>query len=115
MDSRGHDAFLLCGSCPIHGDEDQGQMESYFVHLAMDLFEMEGGCPQKPIYEIRSPLLGRIYVLLDKEYFPGGSSSSRSTIARRRMSASSLPRRTVRNSTSSGSITTTWLKGLRRS
>jgi putative alpha-1,2-mannosidase len=26
------------------GDEDQGQMGSYFVLMAMGLFEMDGGC-----------------------------------------------------------------------
>jgi predicted alpha-1,2-mannosidase len=53
------------------GDEDQGQMGSYFVLLAMGLFEMDGGCSQKPIYEIGSPLFSRIVVHLDKRYYPG--------------------------------------------
>jgi len=53
------------------GDEDQGQMGSYFVMMAMGLFEMDGGCSQKPIYEIGSPLFSRIVVHLDKKYYPG--------------------------------------------
>ena len=41
------------------GDEDLGQMGSCFVMMAMGLFEMDGGCSQKPIYEIGSPLFSR--------------------------------------------------------
>ena len=53
------------------GDEDQGQMGSYFVMMAMGLFEMDGGCSLKPLYEISSPLFRRTVIHLDKNYFPG--------------------------------------------
>jgi predicted alpha-1,2-mannosidase len=53
------------------GDEDQGQMGSYFVMMAMGLFEMDGGCSPKPIYEIGSPLFSRIVIHLDRKYYPG--------------------------------------------
>jgi predicted alpha-1,2-mannosidase len=53
------------------GDEDQGQMGSYFVMMSMGLFEMDGGCSLKPLYEISSPLFDRIVIHLDKNYFPG--------------------------------------------
>jgi predicted alpha-1,2-mannosidase len=53
------------------GDEDQGQMGSYCVMLSMGLFEMDGGCSLKPIYEIGSPLFDRIVIHLDKKYYPG--------------------------------------------
>jgi predicted alpha-1,2-mannosidase len=53
------------------GDEDQGQMGAYFVMMAMGLFEMDGGCSMKPIYEIGSPLFRRIVVHLDRKYYPG--------------------------------------------
>jgi len=53
------------------GDEDQGQMGSYFVLMAMGLFEMDGGCSRNPIYEIGSPLFSRIAVHLDSKYYPG--------------------------------------------
>jgi predicted alpha-1,2-mannosidase len=53
------------------GDEDQGQMGSYFVMMAMGLFEMDGGCSPKPIYEIGSPLFERIVIHLDRKYYPG--------------------------------------------
>jgi predicted alpha-1,2-mannosidase len=53
------------------GDEDEGQMGSFFVLMAMGLFEMDGGCSTKPIYEIGSPLFNRIVVHLDRKYYPG--------------------------------------------
>jgi putative alpha-1,2-mannosidase len=53
------------------GDEDEGQMGSFFALMAMGLFEMDGGCSTKPIYEIGSPLFSRIAVHLDKSYYPG--------------------------------------------
>ena len=53
------------------GDEDQGQMASFFVMMSMGLFEMDGGCSTKPIYEIGSPLFDRIVIHLDKTYYPG--------------------------------------------
>jgi putative alpha-1,2-mannosidase len=37
----------------------------------MCLFEMDGGCSEKPIYEIGSPLFSRIIVHLDRKYYPG--------------------------------------------
>ena len=53
------------------GDEDEGQMGSFFVMMAMGLFEMDGGCSIKPIYEIGSPLFSRIVIHLDRKYYPG--------------------------------------------
>lgn len=53
------------------GDEDQGQMGSFFVMMSMGLFEMDGGCSIKPIYEIGSPLFSRIVIHLDRKYYPG--------------------------------------------
>jgi putative alpha-1,2-mannosidase len=53
------------------GDEDQGQMGSFFVLMAIGLFEMDGGCSEKPIYEIGSPLFSRVVVHLDQKYYPG--------------------------------------------
>jgi len=53
------------------GDEDQGQMGAWFVMAAMGLFEMDGGCAVKPIYEIGSPLFDRIVIRLDRKYYPG--------------------------------------------
>ena len=53
------------------GDEDEGQMGSFFVMMAMGLFEMDGGCSTKPIYEIGSPLFCRIVIHLDRKYYTG--------------------------------------------
>ena len=53
------------------GDEDEGQMGSFFVMMAMGFFEMDGGCSTKPIYEIGSPLFDRIVIRLDRKYYPG--------------------------------------------
>ena len=54
------------------GDEDQGQMGAWYVMAAMGLFEMDGGCATKPIYEIGSPLFERVTIHLDPNYYPGG-------------------------------------------
>ena len=53
------------------GDEDEGQMGSFFVMMAIGLFEMDGGCSTKPIYEIGSPLFDRIVIHLDRKFYPG--------------------------------------------
>lgn len=39
--------------------------------MAMGLFEMDGGCSTKPIYEIGGPLFSRIVIHLDRKYYPG--------------------------------------------
>ncbi len=46
------------------GDEDQGQMSSWFVMSAIGLFEMDGGCRPHPVYEISAPLYPKITVHL---------------------------------------------------
>jgi len=53
------------------GDEDQGQLSAWYVMSAMGLFEMDGGCGQKPIYEIGSPVFDRVVIHLDPKYYPG--------------------------------------------
>lgn len=62
------------GSTPYHGwegDEDEGQMGSWFVMTAMGLFEMEGGCEVEPMVNITSPLFNKITVNLDNKYYKG--------------------------------------------
>lgn len=62
------------GSTPndgYQGDEDEGQMSSWFVMSAMGLFEMDGGTTDKPIYEIGSPLFNKTTIHLDKNYYSG--------------------------------------------
>ncbi|MGH7941052.1 MAG: GH92 family glycosyl hydrolase [Limisphaerales bacterium] len=53
------------------GDEDQGQMASWFIMCAMGLFQTDGGCRLDPIYEIASPLYPRITIHLSKKYYHG--------------------------------------------
>ncbi|OQP45297.1 alpha-1,2-mannosidase [Niastella yeongjuensis] len=53
------------------GDEDEGQMGSWFVMSAMGLFETDGGTSTQPIYEIGSPLFNKITIQLDQQYYPG--------------------------------------------
>ncbi|MGB2823903.1 MAG: glycoside hydrolase family 92 protein, partial [Phycisphaerae bacterium] len=55
------------------GDEDQGQMGAWYVMSAMGLFEMDGGCAVRPIYEIGSPIFDRVVIRLDPKYYKGGT------------------------------------------
>lgn len=62
------------GSTPYHGwlgDEDEGQMGSWFVMTAMGLFETDGGASTKPFYEIGSPLFNKTTITLDNKYYKG--------------------------------------------
>jgi predicted alpha-1,2-mannosidase len=53
------------------GDDDQGQMSSWFVMASMGLFEMDGGCRPHPIYEISAPLYSRSTLHLSPKYYGG--------------------------------------------
>ncbi|HEY1786737.1 MAG TPA: GH92 family glycosyl hydrolase [Verrucomicrobiae bacterium] len=53
------------------GDEDQGQMASWFLISAMGLVQTDGGCRTDPIYEIASPLYPKIVIHLSKKYYSG--------------------------------------------
>jgi len=62
------------GDTPYHGwegDEDEGQMSSWFVMSAMGLFEMNGGVTANSQLEITSPLFDRITIALDNRYYKG--------------------------------------------
>ena len=62
------------GDDPIDGwpgDEDQGQGGAWFVMSAMGLFQTDGGCRVRPIYEIGSPLFDRVTIHLDPRYYKG--------------------------------------------
>ncbi|WP_411031228.1 GH92 family glycosyl hydrolase [Spongiimicrobium sp. 3-5] len=64
------------GNDPIggwKGDEDQGQMGSWYVMSAMGLFQMDGGTSINPIYEIGSPQFKKLTISLDKAYYPGNT------------------------------------------
>lgn len=53
------------------GDEDLGQMSSWFVMSAIGLFQMDGGCSLVPAYELGSPRFTKIVLNLDKKYGRG--------------------------------------------
>ena len=53
------------------GEEDEGQLSSYFVLLSMGLFEMDGGCSVNPYYDLSSPLFNKITIHLDSKYYNG--------------------------------------------
>jgi len=53
------------------GDEDQGQMGGWFVMTSIGLFQMDGGCLVKPVYEISTPLFDKVVIHLDKKYYKG--------------------------------------------
>ena len=45
-------------------DEDQGQLGAWFVMTAMGLFDVQGGAPAEPTYQIGSPAFDKITVRL---------------------------------------------------
>ncbi len=53
------------------GEEDEGQLSSLYVLMAMGLFEMDGGTSARPYYDLSSPLFNRIVLHLDKQYYGG--------------------------------------------
>lgn len=55
------------------GDEDQGQMSSWFIMNALGLFQTDGGASAKPIYEIGSPIFSKVIIHLNGQYGRGQS------------------------------------------
>jgi predicted alpha-1,2-mannosidase len=53
------------------GDEDQGQMSSWFIMAALGLFQMDGGTRVDPIYEIGSPIFKKVTINLGEQYGRG--------------------------------------------
>ena len=53
------------------GDEDQGQMGSWYVMGAIGLFQVDGGVSTEPVYEIASPLFEKTTIQLDDKYYSG--------------------------------------------
>lgn len=52
-------------------DEDQGQMGALGVLMAIGLFEVDGGCAERPFYEITSPVFDKVTIHLNNRYYPG--------------------------------------------
>jgi predicted alpha-1,2-mannosidase len=62
------------GATPYHGwegDEDEGQLGSWFVMTALGLFEMDGGVTANSFVEITSPLFNKTTIKLDNSYYKG--------------------------------------------
>lgn len=53
------------------GDEDLGQMSSWFIMSAIGFFQMDGGCSAKPVYELGSPRYPRITIHFKNKYNRG--------------------------------------------
>lgn len=53
------------------GDEDLGQMSSWFVMSALGLFQMDGGCSARPMYELGSPRFPKVTLHFKNEYGRG--------------------------------------------
>jgi predicted alpha-1,2-mannosidase len=53
------------------GDEDQGQMSSWFVMSSIGLFQMDGGAAINPQYELGSPRFKKITIHLSDKYYSG--------------------------------------------
>jgi predicted alpha-1,2-mannosidase len=54
-----------------YDDEDQGQLGSLGVLMAIGLFDVEGGASVHPSYQITSPIFDRVTIRLNRDYFPG--------------------------------------------
>jgi predicted alpha-1,2-mannosidase len=66
------DAYYGHGPADAYlGDEDQGQMSSWFVMSSLGLFQTDGGCRVNPIYEIGSPLYPKVTLHLSKRHYGG--------------------------------------------
>ncbi|WP_225872471.1 GH92 family glycosyl hydrolase [Pedobacter polaris] len=53
------------------GDEDQGQMSSWYIMAALGLFQIDGGTRANPIYEIGSPIFKSVTIDLGEKYGRG--------------------------------------------
>lgn len=53
------------------GDEDLGQMSSWFVMSALGLFQLDGGCSEEPFYELGSPRYPKATIHLGGKYGRG--------------------------------------------
>lgn len=55
------------------GDEDLGQMSSWFVMSTLGLFQMDGGCSIRPMYELGSPRFRKVTLRFKNEYGRGNT------------------------------------------
>ena len=53
------------------GDEDQGQMSSWYILSSLGFFEMDGGCSDNPLLCVGSPAFERVEISLSPKYYGG--------------------------------------------
>lgn len=53
------------------GDEDLGQMSSWYILSALGLFQLDGGCSQTPHYELASPRFPKAVIHFGNKYNRG--------------------------------------------
>ena len=53
------------------GDEDLGQMSSWFVMSCLGLFQMDGGCSEVPVYQIGTPRYPKMTIQFDHKFNRG--------------------------------------------
>ena len=53
------------------GDEDQGQMSSWYVLSSLGFFEMDGGCSDNPMLCVGSPAFEQVEINLSPGYYGG--------------------------------------------
>ncbi len=83
------------------GDEDLGQMSSWFIMSAIGLFQPDGGCGPAPVYELGSPRYPRIVLHLDGRYGRGKTFEIRAHGA-------SADRKYIRSARLNGQPVTNW-------
>jgi len=68
------DRFYGYGAANAYlGDEDQGQMSSWFIMNSLGLFQTDGGAAASPVYEIGSPIFSKVVIHLNGMYGRGKS------------------------------------------
>jgi predicted alpha-1,2-mannosidase len=53
------------------GEEDEGQMSSFYCLISMGLFDMTGGCAAQPYYDLSSPVFDEVTIHMDPKYYSG--------------------------------------------
>ncbi|MFO8057911.1 MAG: glycoside hydrolase family 92 protein, partial [bacterium] len=64
------------GTTPDSGypdDEDQGIIGSLSALMAMGLFDVQGGCHDRPHWQITTPLFDKVTIRLHPDYYAGGT------------------------------------------
>jgi putative alpha-1,2-mannosidase len=71
-------AYSSIGTSPAAycwNDEDEGQMGSLSVLMAMGIYSARGVVGNPPTYEITTPIFDRVTIHLDRKFYPGATFS----------------------------------------